>query len=219
MINHRAARWLMISALAAVMALTTQAAQAHPHAYIDVKIEAQYDANGALIALNQYWTFDPAYTAFALFDLRDASAAEKQAKLDEIMAQNLKELADFNYFTEVIQNDAVISTGQATDAETNLNNGQIEMRFSLPVTGQADDKTPVTYAVFDPTYYIQMRHDLSADAVAVAHPIKNCQHQLVEPSPTTEQIMFAANLGRNATAPQGLGRLFMETVTITCVDR
>ncbi len=208
---------LIALTLTLLLALAPQSgARAHPHAYIDVFVTAVFDEAGQLTALDQRWLFDPAYTAFALFDLREASDANKQQKLEEIMAQNLKELAAFDFFTEVLQGDEVIKTGDAQNGTTTLTGQQIEMRFTLPVTGAADDHAPITYKIFDPTYYIQMRHSLEPDAITIDHPNHPCRHDLVEPSPTTEQIMFAANLGTNATGPAWLGRLFAETVTITC---
>ncbi|MEM6901918.1 MAG: DUF1007 family protein [Pseudomonadota bacterium] len=203
--------------MAAALALTPiSQGKTHPHAFIDITVEAQFDEAGQLTALEQTWLFDVAYTAFALFDLRGKTAEEQQATLDAIVGQNLTELAAFDYFTEIRQGDDIIATGTAIKQGTALVNQRIEMRFTLPVTDATNPGTPVTYEVFDPTYYIEMRHQLGAKAIQVSHPGEACDYQLIEPTPTTEQIFFAASIPPQVTAPEGLGRLFTETVTITC---
>lgn len=188
----------------------------HPHAFIDITVTAVFDEAGQLTALEQTWLFDLAYTAFALFDLRGGTAEEQQAALDAIMGQNLTELEAFGYFTEIKQAGQLISTETAVKQDTALIDQRIQMRFTLPVTGLTDPAIPVTYEVFDPTYYIEMRHQLGANAINISHPQDACDYQLVEPTPTTEQILFAASIPPQVTAPEGLGRLFTETVTITC---
>ncbi|MEO0392215.1 MAG: DUF1007 family protein [Pseudomonadota bacterium] len=207
---------LMVLILGLMGAWTGKKGHAHPHAYIDVKITAVFGDGGRLVALHHHWTFDRAYTAFALFDQQGSSPKNQQQKLDEIMAQNLTELRHYDFFTEIKQADQLVSTGVAVHGKTQLVDQQIEMTFTLPVTGAADDQEPLTYYVFDPTYYIQMRHDKQGEAVRITHPSKSCAHELIEPTPTVEQTLFAANLGINVTGPPDLGRLFTQTVTITC---
>lgn len=192
-------------------------ATAHPHAYIDVKVTVEMNADGAITGLRQQWLFDPAYTAFAMYDLITGDPEAQQRKLNEILDQNLTGLAPYQYFTAIKQGTTKIETDRATTTGIHLDNGQISMVFTLPLTEPVPTGNgAIEYRIFDPSYYIQMRHSLDADAIAISPDNGTCRHQLVEPDPTTEQILMAAALAPDATAPEGLGLLFSEAVTITC---
>jgi hypothetical protein len=58
---------LIVSAL--VLVFATVQAQAHPHVWIIARTEMLSDAEGRLLALRHTWTFDPAYSAFAVMGL------------------------------------------------------------------------------------------------------------------------------------------------------
>ena len=46
----------------------TTPAHAHPHAWIDVKLEILFDTAGNIMGLRETWLFDEFYTEFALQD-------------------------------------------------------------------------------------------------------------------------------------------------------
>ena len=49
----------------ACAAIQTRVADAHPHAWIDVRVTVLFDGDGAITGLRQSWLFDEFYTAFA----------------------------------------------------------------------------------------------------------------------------------------------------------
>jgi len=204
-------------ATAALLAALPRAASAHPHAYIDTKVTLIFNDKGEVTALREEWLFDPAYTAFALYDFEPGSKADQQAMLNELMEENLHNLADFGYFTELHNGKTQLKLGAPVETSTSLIKDQLQMIFTLPVTTPAAPAAEgMRYLIFDPSYYIQMRHSLDADYIVMQGAPEGCAHELREPTPTTEQIFAAADLDRNATAPQDLGRLFSEVVTVRC---
>lgn len=74
-------------------------AEAHPHAWIDVAVRVVFDSSGNAIGLRQIWLFDELYTAFAMEGLAKKGSKPMQADIDALMHRNMKNLADFSYFT------------------------------------------------------------------------------------------------------------------------
>lgn len=216
-----ACRQYLCAALTGLLLMfAPRAAQAHPHAFIDVETRVMFNAEGAVIGLREEWLFDPLYTAFALYDF-DNDAPDFQDRINDLMTENLSNLGDYDLFTEIEAGGKPVTFGPPENTSTNIIDDRLIMRFTLmfdqPVTlSSSGNDAKLVYKIFDPTYYIQMRHSLDDGRIFLDNAPEGCTSKLVEPNPTTEQIFMAADLDRNAEAPEGLGRLFSEMVTITC---
>ena len=101
--------------------------------------------------------------------------------------------------------------------ESELRNGRLWMRFVVPFSQPVDaTASRLSYAVYDPTYYIEILH-LKDDVIAFRGPAGGrCSGTVVPPNPTTETVMLAQALDRNAKPDNALGRLFAERVKVTC---
>jgi len=191
---------------------------AHPHVWVDIKVRVLFDAQGRVSALHETWLFDDYYSAFALTGAdKDGDGKPDQNLLDEVLAENLKNLAEYNYFTRVMSGETVVATGTARDAASRVQDKRLEMSFLLPLdTPVSANDLPLRYAVYDPTYYIEMVHAEAPDAVTLADAPKGCEFQLKQPDPDPEQVVLAASLDKTQTAGNGLGGYFAEEVYLTC---
>lgn len=208
-----------LPALAALLPLLAAApASAHPHAFIDLQVEVVFDADGKLSGLRETWLFDEFYTAFAIEGLpRDRDGRPAQAKLDAISAENLKNLKDYSYFTRIEAAGKRIGVAKATDARTRLVDKRLEMSFVLPLAQPlAVGAAPVTYSIYDPTYYTEMLHAEAADAVRLRNAPAGCRHAVVPPAPPAETVGLARAMDRTQSAGDGLGAFFAETVELRC---
>ena len=75
---------------------------------------------------------------------------------------------------------------------------------------------PMHYAIYDPTYYIEMVHAETDQAITLVNAPGGCRAAMKQPNPDPEQIMLAASLDRTQSAGDGLGRFFAEDVSLTC---
>ena len=160
--------------------------------------------------------FDEFYTAFAFEDL-DADKSSVSERLTELASANLTNLQPYDYFTEVRADGAKARLGTVEEFETELRAGRLWLRFVLPLKNPVDPRTSeVRFAIFDPTYYIEMLH-LEDDVIAFRGGASNaCTGRIVPPNPSTEAVMLAAALDQGAKADDSLGTLFAETVVIAC---
>ena len=216
----RAVAGLAAGGLIAVLTMLAPAksALAHPHAWIDLRIAVLFDARGHVTGLRQTWLFDEFYTAFALEGLaRDPRGAPSADDVQAIVAENMKNLEDYGYFTSVTQGEAEVGLDAIRDVSANYRDGRLDMTFTYAFAKPVSPATaPLRYAIADPTYYIEMLHVDAADAIRLEGSPAGCRHRLIEPQPTMEAVGLAAALDRTQSGGDGLGALFAQTVVIQC---
>jgi ABC-type uncharacterized transport system substrate-binding protein len=191
-------------------------ATAHPHAWIDLQSQVLLDDEGRVRALRFDWVFDDYYTV-AIAESGQPLDQLSDSVWTEIAGRNLSNLTDYDYFTAVKFNNEPVELGTVTRYEGGLRDGRMWMRFEVPLAKPIDPKAgSLSFAVYDPTYYIEIVH-IEEDIIAFDGPgADRCQGEIVQPNPTFEQVTLAAALDKNESAGDGLGELFAETVLIHC---
>ena len=214
----RALRWLTEAAIALsiYIAIGSSTAQAHPHVWIDLRSTVVLDDAGRITAIEQQWLFDPLYTVFATDELTTKTSKPAEA-LRALAARNLRELHSLDYFTVVRVGNAKATFGKVSEFSSELRQGRLWMHFVVPLATPIDPTSQrVEFAVYDPSYYIEILH-LQDDAIAFRGGRSgNCHGHVVPPNPSTEAVYLAAAMDRGATPDITLGKLFAERVEITC---
>ena len=76
---------------------------------------------------------------------------------------------------------------------------------------------PVSYAIFDPSYYIEILHDNKAPALSIDDTMKDrCSARIIPPTPPEDMSMMALSMDKTQTADFALGEFFAEWVTLKC---
>lgn len=199
-----------------VLCLSPTPARAHPHAWIDVQSNILFDAQGQITGLRQTWSFDEFYTEFAL---QDFGAGQNKPldpkKLLELGQQNLDNLKPFGYFTFMDAGQTRLTFSGYRDVASDITGNRIRLFFTLILANPIDpQKQAVSYRIYDPSYYIDMKH-VDKDGVTI-HNAPSCHATLERPKPDVAIIAMAGALDKNAKAPDDLGRFFAERVRIHC---
>jgi ABC-type uncharacterized transport system substrate-binding protein len=191
-------------------------AVAHPHAWIDLRSTVVLDAAGRVIAIEQEWLFDQFYTVLVTEELSGAAGTRAEA-LKALARSNLQNLRSYDYFTEVHAGGTKVPLGTVSEFESELRKGRLWMRFVVPLATPIDPtERALAFAIFDPTYYIEMLH-LPGDMIAFRGAgAGGCFGRIVPPNPTTETVLLAQAMDRNATPDATLGSVFAERVEVTC---
>ncbi|MCC2112849.1 MAG: DUF1007 family protein [Hyphomicrobiales bacterium] len=72
---------------------------AHPHVFIDARVTVVFDGD-RIVALKHRWTFDDAYSAFAVQGLdENGDGAYSGDELAELATVNVESLSEFDFFT------------------------------------------------------------------------------------------------------------------------
>ena len=190
----------------------------HPHAWIDIEIELHFDADGNFTAISQRWTFDPLYSLVLIEDLvgsrRDLEAEQAlRVAADEIVAN----MAGHHYMTELHHAERRLTALSVSDHGLRMSR---DRRLVLGLTLQLDEAidlraAPLHYAVYDPTYYIELLHTEGHSPNLINAP-DGCRINIRRPRPDPALVARAAALDVNQTGDPDLGRHFAERAEVRC---
>jgi ABC-type uncharacterized transport system substrate-binding protein len=205
----------VVAGLAAAL-VGADGALAHPHSWIDLRSRVIMNDEGRVAALELDWLFDDLYTAYVAQEFVKQGRPPSEF-LPEVANTYLSNLAEYEYFTDVRLNDERLALGKPVRAETGLRDERLWLRFEVPLVEPIDpDSGRLTFAVYDPTYYIEILYP-EGDAVRFTGPdAEACVGRIVPPNPSFEAIAFASALDVTESAGDGLGELFAETVVVEC---
>jgi ABC-type uncharacterized transport system substrate-binding protein len=209
-------KWLKVCAGLASVLVAGGDALAHPHAWIDLRTRVIMNDEGRVAALELDWLFDDFYTALIAEEFVQEGRPPSEF-LSEVASTNLANLAEYDYFTDVRLNGERLSLGKVTRSETGLRDKRLWLRFEVPLVKPVDPDTGrLTFAIYDPTYYIEIVY-LDGEFVGFSGPGADaCFGRIVPPNPSFEAVALASALDRTQSGGDGLGELFAETVVVEC---
>ena len=211
-------RRLLTFCIFALLISLSKTAGSHPHAFVDVRVSLMFDQEGRLTGLRQHWLFDEFYTAFATEGLvPDENGNPDPASLLKLAELNLKNLKEYGFFTQVHHGQERVPLPEASNPSSVVTSARLQMSFTLPFQAPINPRTDdISYAIFDPSYYVEMLHAESDQAIMLEGAPEDCSFELSKPNPDPEIAAYAASLGREESGGNSLGITFAERVRLTC---
>lgn len=198
----------------ALAALYPVPAAAHPHAWIDTSEEIVFDAAGRVTAIRQHWLFDEFYTA------ETVKASGHGDNAEALVRRLLGNLKEWGYFTRVRQNGKSLVLAAPTEHSGRVEGHRLVMTFVVPLAEPvAVAGAPLSYAVYDPSFYIEMLHAETTEQVRLSGAPAGCRVRVIQPQPDPKAVALASSLDRTQSGGDGLGAFFAETVEVTCGPR
>lgn len=212
-------------ALVMVLSLWPAAAWAHPHVWADMRSQLQVADDGTITGVRVEWTTDKAYARDALDGL-DANhdgiyEPEELARLTE---ENLKALADYNYFVVFRFNNEVQKNGVAKDGNQTYNpaDGRLTLTFTVPLLTPLDPKAgEVKLKVYDPEFFIDFEYVKDRPLLISKALAEGCKAKLL-PTPSDAQIeqtkQVLATKGRDWKPEnnEDFGAMFAQATVVEC---
>lgn len=210
-------------ARAAILALLISGAPtiaaAHPHVWVTTRSDVVFGADGQMTGIRHHWTFDAAYSAFAVQGL-DANGDGKLTpnELQDLAKENVESLADFNYFTSLKAGGVRQAFGAPGDYGMTYDDEQVTLHFLLPLKRPVTVGRSAVLSVYDPTFFVEMSVG-EGNAVTLVDAPATCTIDLRRPktagtdkSPEPMSEAFFSAL----TAGSDYGARFSSGVVISC---
>src|SRR4051795_13395477 len=163
-------------------------AAAHPHVWIAARSEVVFDPEGKLTGFRHTWTFDPAYSAFAVMGLDSRRDGKPDAdQLAELAKTNIESLEEMSYYTAAKVNGAKAEFARPAEYSQTSDKGRLPLRFFLPLKAAVKAPKVITFEVDDPSFFIAFNLGEGADAIALTGPAKGCTLNVKRPAKPAEE--------------------------------
>ena len=207
-------RWL--AAAGCLLMGSSVTAHAHPHMWIDLRSQIVTQIDSHVTAIHQEWLFDDFFST-ALIE----EAAYNSDGVDVGITAEIQKIMDnlqaYDYFTLVTVDDQNVRLGEVKSFKAELRENRIWVSFTVPIPDHIDVQAQnFSYAIFDPTYYIEMYHFEDAKVAFSGHAPSGCSTKIIQPNPSNDAIALSRSSSLDDKPDTSIGRLFAETVTVNC---
>jgi len=166
---------------------------AHPHVWVDVKVEAVVDS-GVLLGLGVEMTLDDMYSSLILEDTAPQARALDAQAIEAIRTSYFQDLGHFDHLTHLTwgKNTLKVPTPERFSAALGAQ-GRLTYQFFLPLTLRLAVGTVFGASFFDESYYVDVgfvpKTPVTLKSLGAGTPSLN----LKKPSGTTDAWVAPAS--------------------------
>ncbi len=207
-------RFALLCILLALPVLAPRQAAAHPHVWVTMR-SALVFADGKLTAVRQAWTFDDAFTAFALQGLdRKADGSYGDDVLKPLAEVNVSSLKEYGYFSTGKTATAKFGFKDPVDYYLTFKDDLLTLHFTLPLAKPMPAKGLLTVEVNDPTVFISFSF-AETDPLKVEGAPANCAPEVISPQ-APQAGALSESFFNSLTATSTYGAQFAEKAVVKC---
>jgi ABC-type uncharacterized transport system substrate-binding protein len=177
-----AIRYRLLAATLAVALALPIAAAAHPHIFIEHRMQLLFDQTG-VTGLRMVWRFDELYSSTLRTDYTDTPKGPITANdVQSLREHHFTPVAAKHFFAGATLNGEKLPLDHFTDFEAKFVDNKAVYSFTIPLKPSAQAaKNTLEVAVFDPEYYIDF--ELAAET-----PVKTTGGQKLAASCTNTTV-------------------------------
>ncbi|MGL4262230.1 MAG: DUF1007 family protein [Afipia sp.] len=205
--------------VAAMLAITAGAAQAHPHVWIVAKSELIYAPDGSITGVRHAWTFDDMFSTYALQGIETKTkGVYTRDELKALAQTNVESLKEYAFFTFARAGAAGSQKkekfNEPIDYYLEYRDSALTLHFTLPF--KAPMKTPVlALEVFDPSYFIDFQLN-EKDPVTLVGAPANCKLTVQRPTDGSAQAQKMNEDTFLNGDNSNYGAMFANKITVDC---
>ncbi len=200
-------------------------ALAHPHVWADMRSQLQVADDGTITGVRVEWMLDTAYTKDALDGfptLPDGNYAPEE--LVRLTEENLKALAEYNYFVAFRYNGEVQKNGTAKDGINTYNpaSGRLTLTFTVPLLTPLDPhKGEVKLKVYDPEFFIDFEY-VKEHPLLISRKLPDGCNAKLMPIPSdasidqTRQMLGSKGRDWKPENNEDFGGMFAQAAVVEC---
>jgi ABC-type uncharacterized transport system substrate-binding protein len=176
----------LVALFALLIPLAT--ALAHPHVFVDAKAELVFDTQGRLTGIRHVWTFDPAFSAFAVQGLDKNHDGKLSAdELAPLAKTNVTSLNRYSFFTILTIDGKKMPLKFPDVYFLRWQGNHLTLFYQLPLKQPAAVQQKATLEVYDPEYFVAFTFD--KDPVTLFQAPPGCHAEYHPPKPIDAHIM------------------------------
>ena len=212
---------LKLSLVFLLTVLSTGIAFAHPHVWVTMETEILLGPGNEVTGFRHKWTFDEAYTSFAIEGLdTNGDSIYSEDELKPLAQTNIEALKEFEYFTFPFLGERKLPMKMPVDYRLDYKDKLLTLTFTLPLEKPVshDKIKDFSFAVYDPGMYVSLTfipnepvRIASAKPAACAAHVGDRDAAKAKVKETT-----LSQLGENIDPASNLGYQYAERVTIQC---
>ena len=188
----------------------------HPHMWVDLESRVVLNIDAGRVVIQQIWLFDDFFSTSVIEDASldpGGTNAGIQKEIDRIT----EALKPYNYYTEIEMGGKNLSSTLVGDVTWEVIQNRIKLRFTIaPNKSSVSDVQGWSYAIFDPTYYIEMLHEEGATITIDGDLTQKCSSWIEQPNPSADAVALSQSITLDNIADDTVGRFFAETVHVSC---
>ncbi len=181
--NGRRRNWRAAAVGLALGLATAAPASAHPHVWITVKSQIEFNPEGKVSAVVHDWVFDEMYSSFAIQGLAPPGQLAGKEQFASLAKENAGSLAEVGYFTTLKIGGKAMDFGRVTDYWMQERPDHlVEFHVTLPLKTPEPVGKFFTLRVADPEFFIDFEFD-DKDPVKLVSAPQGCEVTVAKPKP------------------------------------
>ena len=174
--------------ISSLLILSTQQAVAHPHISVDAKAAITFDKAGEVSSVHNTWTFDEAYSSWAIQGLdKNLDGKVTREELQPLADDNMKGLADYGYYTSAGEGAANLKFVNGHNATIDYTDGRITLNFDVAVDKPYAIHRSLEIGVNDPEYYVAISF-ADATTVSLVNAPAACAYRMEAPHTMPDDV-------------------------------
>lgn len=188
---------------------------AHPHSWIELKTVIEGE-DGVINGLTMEWSFDAMTSAYVL-DGEDLSPERVEETYQNIAASLMDNILYEHYFTYFYNGEEPIRYSVGHSEKLERDRAKLVLSYYLPLAKpQPVTRDSLRLMIYDKTHFVDMSWRSDSHVSLSSGLERQCSLNIVEPTPTAEQMSYAMSLPEDADPDNTLGELFTQTAEIHC---
>ena len=188
----------------------------HPHMWVDLESRVVLSIDDGSVAIQQVWLFDDFFSTSVIED-SSLYPGGPNAGIQKEIERIIEALKPYNYYTEIEMGGKKLSSTLVGDVSWEVIDNRIKMRFTVaPNESSVSDVQGWSYAIFDPTYYIEMLHAEGSSITIDGDFAQKCNSWIEQPNPSADAVALSQSTILDNNADDTVGRFFAETVHVSC---
>lgn len=195
-------------------------AAAHPHVFVDARLEVVADDNGNVTALQNVWRFDEFFTSSVILDydtnMDNQLTGDELTEIGETVRQSLGE---YGYYTQINDNGEDVPLATPDVIHADMMDGQLLLIFSAKPSRPIKLAGHLTFGIYDASMYTAIDFQRDADLVTIGKAFDRCKIAVVRPDP--DEIISENNDALTAAFfndPTDMSKLFATRLDMTCTE-